>query len=600
MLNRMPRLLALTAIMALSLRGAAAEPLRVSPGQTHFTRGVYEVTAPLTMDGPATFDEGAVLDIQKGATVTFKGPLAAGSGQVFAGQGRVAGLQRLTPEWFGAAGDGQTDDTAPFQRALDSFSDDGFWTSDYRGHSVLVLRNAYRLSSVSVNLSGLNIQSENARLIAMKEGSYPYLIRFTRQFCSISGYLTVEGSYNLGYGCLVNVNTRHFTAHNVHIWRANLAWRFGNVEWGVTNEAPGMSELGDSEIEIVGGATVHCLRGIEAIGSNTIVTFTDALVYSYPWTLPAGDPRKAAWESADATLIRSYGALVYYTGGELCNFSASTPAIEVQPLRNTRPEYFSHYGGVYISNTHIESGYLFRTANPRGIRQQDYQGKPVDPDPFVSLWMVGCGGYVRENRVPVETDPLFTGALVFANCNFYGPRSEMFAKLDNPRATIQVDDVTLRNKWRSGLGAIQGGAPLFGHRTVLEARMRENRTVGKDLTQLRFGESVAGGDSEHFRACYDPATGAFTVPPGGLQQVTVTVSLTFAEVPDGGPVQLAVLRNGQKVFATTSTGSSASLTHKFGKLTEGDRLAIAARSLAGTRVIAAGEGSGLCIEASHF
>jgi hypothetical protein len=156
------------------------------------------------------------------------------------------------------------------------------------------------------------------------------------------------------------------------------------------------------------------------------------------------------------------------------------------------------------------------------------------------------------------------------------------------------------NKWRSGLGAIEGGAPLFSHRAVVEARMRENRTVGKDLSPVPFGEFVADDDSEHFRAYYDPATGAFTVPPGGLNQVTVTATLTLAEVPDGGPVQLAVLRNGQTVFATTSTGLSASLSFKFGESAEGDQLEIAACSLAGTCEILAGEGTGLFIEASHF
>jgi hypothetical protein len=214
--------------------------------------------------------------------------------------------------------------------------------------------------------------------------------------------------------------------------------------------------------------------------------------------------------------------------------------------------------------------------------------------------MTGCGGWVRDERIPVETDPLFTGTLIFANCNFYGPKSGTFAKLDNPRATIVVDDVTLRNKWHAGLGAIQGGAPLFHNRMVLEARLRQNQTVGSDVRKVRFSEFVANGDSEHFRDCYDADAGVFTVPAGGLDQVTVTATVCLAEAPDGAPLRLAVLKNDTEVLASNSTGPSASVSFKFSKLAGGDRLAMAASAMAGRRRLLPGEGTVLFIEASRF
>jgi hypothetical protein len=249
-----------------------------------------------------------------------------------------------------------------------------------------------------------------------------------------------------------------------------------------------MSERGDSEIEIIGGATIHCLRGIEAIGSNTIVTFTGALVYSYPWTLPNDDPRKEAWEKADSTLIRSYGALIYYTGGQLANFSPTVPMVEVQPLRNTAQEYLSHYGSVYINNTHIEAGYLFRTANPRKIPQQDFQGKPLNPAKNVAFWMIGCGGYVTGTTYPVDTDPIFTGTLIFSDCNFYGTKSGNFARIGNPNAIVKVDDVTLRNKWNTGLSSIEGGSVLFNNRIILEAGLLQDQSIGVESTPVQFGK----------------------------------------------------------------------------------------------------------------
>ncbi|NLE28459.1 MAG: hypothetical protein GX629_02170, partial [Phycisphaerae bacterium] len=360
-----------------------------SEGAYRFAKGRYSFTSNIIFDKPVILDEGALFDISEGITVTFGSAFTAGTGQVFTGKGHVRGLKKLMPEWFGAIGDGITDDTRAIQKTLDCCEDRGYSMGSAGTGNVVVLTGSYLVSSLDVKSTYVTIHSENAWLIAQSTGSYPYLLKFTRHFCRITGTLFIEGNYNLGYECMINVNTRHFIAHNVTIWRASLGWLFGNRSWA-TSGIPGDAEKGDSEIEIIGGATVHCLRGVEIVGANTIVVFSNALIYSYPWTLPKEDPRKAAWESADSTLVRCIGSLVYFTGGGLANFSSKIPLIEVQPIRCTKPQYFSNYGGVYIANAHIESGNLFATANPNNIPTQDSKGNPVVQE-MKSLILTSCG-----------------------------------------------------------------------------------------------------------------------------------------------------------------------------------------------------------------
>ncbi|MGC9317917.1 MAG: hypothetical protein ACP5KN_07780 [Armatimonadota bacterium] len=82
-----------------------------------------EVNADVTVSGPVLWQGGSAppFAIAGAKTLTLSGSLQAPMQHLFAGDGRVAGtpaLQQVPVEWFGAAGDGQTNDSEAFRRAV--------------------------------------------------------------------------------------------------------------------------------------------------------------------------------------------------------------------------------------------------------------------------------------------------------------------------------------------------------------------------------------------------------------------------------------------------------------------------------------------------
>ncbi|KAK2080675.1 hypothetical protein QBZ16_000529 [Prototheca wickerhamii] len=94
-------------------------------GIIQVTAGTYRISKSLSISKPVNFASGAKFNIDAGVTVTFNSPVTGpSSSQLFAGAGTVTfgyGVQAtVLVEWFGAKGNGATDDTAAINRALAS------------------------------------------------------------------------------------------------------------------------------------------------------------------------------------------------------------------------------------------------------------------------------------------------------------------------------------------------------------------------------------------------------------------------------------------------------------------------------------------------
>lgn len=104
----------------------AAAKANGKTGVVFFPKGTYRITGKLdsvTSDLTFAFEKGAVLHVDNGGSVYYRGYLKAGFYQVVkvTGTGKLTGIltnSYTLPQWFGAKGDGNTDDSAAFNQAL--------------------------------------------------------------------------------------------------------------------------------------------------------------------------------------------------------------------------------------------------------------------------------------------------------------------------------------------------------------------------------------------------------------------------------------------------------------------------------------------------
>lgn len=118
--------------------------------------GEVTVDKNLTVPENVTIDfRSGALNISAGKTVFFNGGLEAGLQHIFKGQGKVLGkpkVDKVYPQWWGADGTDNIDDTKAIQAAIDvgsliylSYPNDG--TNWYRVHNTLNLRNNITLKA---------------------------------------------------------------------------------------------------------------------------------------------------------------------------------------------------------------------------------------------------------------------------------------------------------------------------------------------------------------------------------------------------------------------------------------------------------------------
>jgi hypothetical protein len=486
-----------------------------------------------------------------GAVTVFTGiftkasDLAASSGASLVGYlpggvGTVARTQEsksreiITPEDFGAVGDGVSNDTAAFSLFAAAIKVVG---------GGRIPPKSYKVSQFIVDgANGLSIDWQGT-LVGMATGTYDAVCTIKNSGgVSITGRIGIFGSYNTDYACGLALYTDNGTqCSNIDI--AGIA--ITGVRRAIRASRSTEPNALVSEITINGGFTYGTPSVIEAWGTQTFVTINNVSMQSND--LGGGAP----WVALDQYTIRAFGATVLINGGEVGhNQRTKNACICVEPI--TDATYGNNYGSITVVAAAIESASQLAVAqNTLGV------ASPVAGSGMISIQ--ACTGYHSGNFFAfVQSAADFTGKIkVGGGCNFYaGPVRSQPNILANGNADIYCDDDAFGKNFLAGLSGITGGIVHFSKREILRALNCSGQSIpAATATTLKWQSPITGTDRNRFLENYSVLTGIFTVPTGGLKSVSLSGTYRTSQPTD--VIQTEIYADGGYVgsFFTSMGGA---------------------------------------------
>ena len=577
-------------------KGATLSWVEADANFTNLNNDKLEAGTPATNIAVTPFDDIAATDVQAALNeindkIPPSDPIDASEvSYTPAGTGAVTTtvqsklLETVSVKDFGAVGDGVTDDTLAIQTLLNLYGGD-YEVPRTIDVEVLFPAGTYKVSSLTVPRR-VNLRFLGSHLSPLDTTtSRTHLIKFAGRNKVTN--LCINMDYAMNYDTVIWCRGRYIDFILPEIWRAKCVFVFGDPAWE-GDAASGV--LGDSEITLIGGNTAHCITHSRLYGQNTIVTFTGGhQAYSYKWSLPDGDPRKAAWEALPEITIINCGALLYLTGAFTGNFSGAQPNFlsKIQVVND--PAYVNSYGRFILSGSHIESGFYLYCESPGAVPIQDAKTK--------LLTMNACAGYISGGRggYLIDTQNATQGVDIRAS-NFYGNVGNNIVY--SVSGKVHVDEDSFESNATDFFQKLYA-QNLYGYADYIATDVDSStKSLSPTPSTIVFTRQLPSSThSAYQELAYNTTTGLFTAITD-LRKVSVNLLLAFNAGSATDITDVIIYINGNQWRVFSYVGSAVNLNTVIPKLPKGSTIRIDVAQYQ-SRALYGGRASGLTISACN-
>lgn len=444
-------------------------------------------------------------------------------------------LDEREVDWrmLGVKADG-TDDTSVAQAAINFCMLDTNRTLKMTG-------TVYASKLAFTGATNARVIGDNCVLVANSAAAQTCLLEIKVPNFSTEGRLAIIVGYRTNYECAVwfwhETAAQFSSLRNIIPNTAKIGIRVGNIAYP--------SAL-ISELLIENAQSYGCPVCMEIVGGETYVDVSSSMLWA------SGVGGDAAWIAMENIVIRNIGASVNVSGGE-CVITGSTNGVvhEMQPINRGGGRV--EWGSTIFDTVFCETASpLSRTANPGGLTINNSASNRRGLIQFSNP----LGFHSQELVALIATDASYDDFIVVDNPAMWKPgairtQPNIFC------AAGSLAEVTVRGNFGpgfiKGMTGISGGIVNFESTVVCRALNLAGQafTAASGAQAALFQNKDLADDRARFGGYYNPATGEFTVPPGGLQDVALDVALRMTGTASG---TIIIFSNGGELQRKAFSG----------------------------------------------